>query len=300
MDEENEHLVFLAYEALLRRTAELRVPAMLKGSFVSRQYMPDPQLRRTADLDWVYMGFFDEVKSIRKHLDNWMIQATELQMDDGVQFTSFRANQFWRMIDYAMADDFPTVNTDLRCTLNGEDVDLCMDVSFNLPIEPGPIPLSYRTYQGEIIDVPYTCPISLQVAWKLHQTIVQPRYKDIFDLIILLQHPDFDEEARRNCLQSLVNECHADKVDPRRLIDYISDKEARLLESGKARQRTPGRLPTHLSDYDLSLFLTDTTRITLPPSALLHQFSSCLNQAGLTEGTMETLPLPTRRSRSPQ
>jgi hypothetical protein len=46
--------------------------------------------------------------------------VTELDLDDGVMFRSFRENAFWRYIDYAMADDFPTVNTDIAYCFKNE------------------------------------------------------------------------------------------------------------------------------------------------------------------------------------
>ena len=54
---------------------------------------------------------------------------------DGVTFTPFFQNPFWRDVDYAMSEDFPTTNTDLTCTINGQRVELSVDVSFNLDLQ---------------------------------------------------------------------------------------------------------------------------------------------------------------------
>ncbi len=208
------------------------------------------------------------------------------------------------MIDYAMADDFPTVNTDLRALVKEQWVDLQVDVSFNLPIEPGPVPILYRTFTDDTIYPPYTCPISLQIAWKLHQTLVRPRYKDIFDLIILLQNPEFDGNSRYYCLQSLVNECVVDKVNIKDLLDYISGRETERIE--QEERKTPKRsewnpprlLSSILMEWEIDEFASDPSKVTRPASALLRQFQNALLHAGITEAVMQALPPPTRRSRS--
>src|SRR5687767_5705880 len=105
----------IAYEAFIRRAAALDLPFMLKGSYVTRQYFSDPEDRIPNDLDWVYLNRLEYKDDATGAFDEWMIMISEMYENDGVHFRSFRENKFWRMIDYAMADDFPTVNTDLDC-----------------------------------------------------------------------------------------------------------------------------------------------------------------------------------------
>lgn len=228
---ELEDFQLIAYEAFIRRAAEIGMPFMLKGSYVTRQYFSNPQDRIPGDLDWLYLNPIDNVEESRKIFDDWATKVTEYFIDDGVKFRSFRENAFWRRIDYAMADDFPTINTDLVCWIDGQEFNyFSLDISYNLPLECPPVPLRYQPLRGNAFTVPYTAPIALQVAWKIHQTLVRPRFKDLFDLIFLVQHPDFDEVALGVMLQALVNECAFDEVDEKNLHWFLRYEFERLLD----------------------------------------------------------------------
>jgi hypothetical protein len=213
---EYDLLQMLTYEAFLRRAAELDMPFMLKGSYVTRQYFANPADRIPNDLDWVYMRRLDDPQDASTIFGNWMIEITEMIENDGVVFRSFREDAFWRRIDYAMADDFPTINTDLQVKEGG--VDRCqIDISFNLDIGVEPVPLLYKPLRGKPFVIPYTAPLALQVSWKLHQTLVRPRYKDFIDLVHLLRHPAFTPEVREQAKEALRKECEADGTDPGRV-----------------------------------------------------------------------------------
>lgn len=202
-------------EALLRRISLVNQPFVLKGSLLTRQYLGNPHDRYVEDIDFLYLGKINDVKHAHETFTNWMIQVTEMDLNDGITFRSFRENAFWRYIDYAMADDFPTINTDLEYSFTDEpnqSGELYLDVSFNLEMEIEPVSLEYRPVFGESFVVPYSVPLSIQVAWKLHQTIVRPRFKDLYDLAYLLSHPSYDRQALNETLQTLVNECSLDKT----------------------------------------------------------------------------------------
>jgi hypothetical protein len=227
-----EDLTIHAYEAFIRRAAELNLPFMLKGSFLTRQYFPDPQSRIPQDLDWLYLKPIDNLEDSKQIFDNWTTQVTDLTIHDGVKFRSFSENAFWRRIEYAMSDDFPTVNTDLLCWVDGEVFNyFSMDISFNLDIEVPPTPLLYKPMRGESFTISYSTPIALQVAWKIHQTLVRPRFKDLFDLIYLVQHPSFDEEALSSMLQALVNECAVDKTEMYKVVWFLKYEFEKLFLS---------------------------------------------------------------------
>jgi len=118
-----------------------------------------------------------------------------------------------KRVDYAMADDFPTINTDLQVKEGG--VDRCLiDISFNLDIGVAPVPLLYRPLRGKPFIIPYTVPLALQVSWKLHQTLVRPRIKDLFDLMHLLRHPAFTPEVLEQAKEALRKECEVGLTDP--------------------------------------------------------------------------------------
>ncbi|MFF0829912.1 nucleotidyl transferase AbiEii/AbiGii toxin family protein [Brevibacillus sp. NPDC003359] len=226
LEYEARELVVL--EALLRRIALVNMPFVLKGSLLTRQYLDNREIRDVDDIDLLYVGKIRDVEHAHETFTNWMIQVTELDLNDGIVFRSFRENAFWRCIDYAMADDFPTINTDIAYYFQGQTRDadqyneLSLDISFNLEMEKEPVPLEYRPFFGESFLVPYTVPLSIQIAWKLHQTIVRPRFKDLYDLKFLLSHTSYDNEALQETLQALVNECSIDpsvkKADMKKVI----------------------------------------------------------------------------------
>jgi hypothetical protein len=210
----------LALEAFARRAAQVEQPFMLKGSLITRQYLGPQELelaeRRVADMDWVYLIKVktDNVIPLRAVLDNWVQAITEVDIDDGIRFRNFSENQFWRMIDYAMDDDFPTVNTDLLLWIGDEEFEISLDVSLNLNIDLPPVPLLYQPVMGEAFNLPYTVPLALQIAWKLHQTIIRPRFKDLLDLTRLLKNNTIDTAAVWQALQA---ESQHDKADMSRL-----------------------------------------------------------------------------------
>lgn len=210
----------LACEAFIRRAAHVGGPFMLKGSHAGRYYFPDTGQRLPGDLDWVYLGHLNDVDEAHKIFGEWALAVTSLQLDDGVSFTSFSENAFWRHVDYAMADDFPTTSTDVSCRVGSRRVDFSFDLSFNLDLPLEPVPLKFVPLRGESFTVPKTPPLALQVAWKLHQTVVRPRIKDFYDLAHFLIHPAFDAAAREDALQAFVDECHADKVNPALLCEF--------------------------------------------------------------------------------
>ncbi|AYL95661.1 hypothetical protein HYN43_010330 [Mucilaginibacter celer] len=198
------------------------MPFMLKGSYVTRQYLPDGVERFPADMDWVYMLHLQKEKEAERIFSDWVTNITELKIDDGITFRSFTEDRFWRLMDYAMADDFPTVNTDIVCTVHGFEIGLRVDISFNLPIEQQPATLTYQPIEGEAFVVPFTVPLSLQVSWKIHQTLVRERFKDLFDLTYLVNHPAFNSEVRTQTLIALVNECKTDNVHHEKLISFFN------------------------------------------------------------------------------
>ncbi len=216
-----EEKQLIAFEGFLRRTAEINAPFMLKGSLLTRQYFDNPNMRIAQDLDFVYLEVLDEVEVSKNVFSDWTTKVTETTLFDKLTFDSFQKNAFWRSIDYAMSEDFPTVNTDLICHLEGEEIDLDLDISFNLDIDFPPEPLIYRPLFGEPFLLKYTCPYALQVSWKLHQTIVRPRLKDIFDLILLLKHEKFNAEERLKILSALKKECDKDKIKVDLLFPYL-------------------------------------------------------------------------------
>ncbi|PSK92693.1 nucleotidyl transferase AbiEii/AbiGii toxin family protein [Taibaiella chishuiensis] len=221
---DEEIQLMIAYEGFIRRSAATGLPFMLKGSYVTRQYFPANVPRIPGDLDWLCLDRFPDEETARTQLDAWATAVTRLAFDDGVRFRDFKENEFWRRIDYAMDDDFPTVNTDLKCWVADQELEFPMDVSFNLPIDLAPVPLLYKPLQGEPFTIPFSTPLALQVAWKIHQTLVRPRFKDLLDLLYLVQHKDFTPTTLQQSFAALLAECKADKTDLWKIKTFLSYK----------------------------------------------------------------------------
>lgn len=294
---ELEDFQLIAYEAFIRRATEIGMPFMLKGSYVTRQYFSNPQDRIPGDLDWLYLNPIDNVEESRKIFDDWATKVTEYFIDDGVKFRSFRENAFWRRIDYAMADDFPTINTDLVCWIDGQEFNyFSLDISYNLPLECPPVPLRYQPLRGNAFTVPYTATIALQVAWKIHQTLVRPRFKDLFDLIFLVQHPDFDDAALGVMLQALVNECDFDEVDEKNLHWFLRYEFERLLDPKEFitwelwRFQTYPICANHMVSPDLLTTIPESF------SAFGNMLAVALQKKGISKALFETnkMPKPTQ------
>lgn len=299
-----EYLVMEAHEAFIRRASQINLPFMLKGSYVTRQYFQNPTDRIPADLDWVYMETLEDEPTARQKFNEWARLVTELDLEDNVAFRSFKENEFWRSIDYAMADDFPTVNTDLLCFVNGKKIDFCLDISFNLDIEQPPVPLMYKPLSGEPFLIPNTVPISLQVSWKIHQTLIRPRFKDLFDLMHLVQHPAFDKTNLDNALQALINECSVDNVDLEKLKYFLNFEIEKLFPNNLIVEvwnvwRHNKNIVTYGGGvtYDSGHYSIDVSKLPADLTDFLKQFEACLQPAGLGIHLFENLPKPTRDKR---
>lgn len=206
----------IAQEAFLRRASIVADKQfMLKGSHVTRHYFDNIHERLPADLDFVCLTPLPDHATAHNVLSAWVEQVTSTMVDDGVQFVKFSENEFWRCIDYAMNDDFPTVSTDLVCYIDGEPRDCWLEVSFNLPVGDAMVSLTYDTPTGKFC-YPYTVGLHYQLAWKLHQTLVRPRFKDIYDLTHLVRHAT--PQVRDEALQELVNECYRDNIGKERIL----------------------------------------------------------------------------------
>lgn len=289
--EEYQKREMIAYEAFIRRASMINSPFMLKGSYVTRQYFQYPADRIPADLDWVYMHKISSHIVANELFSDWVTAITELDLDDGVTFRSFRENDFWRMIDYAMADDFPTVNTDLKCWVDETVVDLHVDISFNLDIEQPPVSLEYRPVRGEGFIIPNTVPLSLQVSWKIHQTLVRPRFKDLYDLTHLVNHSAFDQQELEKSFQALLNECKTDNVDLSKLRSFLTYDIAFLFPDNTLEETWEywrhGRLDGQYNGrpilyFDKAILITKSNSLPFDLSTFLNNFRQAMEQKGWT------------------
>ena len=135
-----------------------------------------------------------------------------------------------------MNDDFPTTNTDLSCKIDSIEIPVIgLDISWNLPLEQTPVPLDYKPQVGENFTIPFTIPLPTQIAWKLHQSIVRPRAKDLIDIILLLQSNQLDENKLEILSEVYINECIKDKISPLRIIYYASGEVFEFLSKNKGK-----------------------------------------------------------------
>lgn len=280
----------LAIDGFMRRVAVVGGPFMAKGSVIMRQYLPDPMQRPAEDIDFVYLGEADEATAAGIFTD-WLTQVTEAEVNDDVTFRSFTENAFWRGIDYAMNDDFPTTNTDLLVTVHGrEPEEIGLDISWNLPLPDAPVVMHYRPLVGESFELEHTVPLSLQISWKLHQTVVRPRYKDITDLLVLLAHPLVDREVLEKSTRAYQMECEKDYISPNRLGFFIAGRSAYWTLSMPTRPihyfRSFQPDPTEALRYSLPQGFDLSEPIELDEGTVLKaidQLAESLQKAGLTE-----------------
>ncbi len=235
LNEERKRLL-MGYEAVIRRSALTGLPFMLKGSFLTRQFFPNEVERIPVDLDWIYLEHLNNQSEAENVFNEWATKFSEIAANDEVDFRSFKENQFWRCIDYAMEEDFPTVNTDLLCYIDEKELELGLDVSFNLPVIPSVNPLTYHPLFGDSFELKYSVPIGTQIGWKIHQSLVRPRFKDFFDLIYLLVHPSFDEAQRSLMFIGLAKEMRAGSVPFNRLVTFLNFDFEKLFPEIQARE----------------------------------------------------------------
>lgn len=233
---DENYLNLLAFEGYLRRMADKEELFLLKGSLLTRQYLEDINNREALDLDFIYGEFIDKDEDARAIFTNWVTDVTETHENDNVTYKSFKENEFWRRIDYAMNDDFPTTNTDLSCKIEGYEIPVIgLDISWNLPLKEKPIPLLYKPQIGKSFTIQNTVPLPTQIAWKLHQSIVRPRAKDLIDVILLLKSNILSNEQLDTLSDVFITECHKDKIDPLRLRHYSNGEVFSFLDRNRSK-----------------------------------------------------------------
>ena len=307
----------IACDAFMRRAAQVPHPLILKGSYLTRQYFPDPAQRLFADLDFVLQPHYDDIQAATRLLSQWMQAVTTFHYpDDGVTFAPFAENTFWRNVDYAMSDDFPTVNTDFECRADGWECEANLDVSLNLNIAH-PHPFTFAT-PIDRFTMPLTTPLHYQIAWKLHQTIVRPRFKDLYDLSRLApaigslkaagcnevktgnarfsgaktatadkadanQHdnPPSAAQTLRDTLAVLADECRRDHIKPRRILDLFDYDY----------KKTFGGIKAHDIWKWERLGGTAWACPDMPdsPEATFEQYAQAMREAGFTRQNAEKL-----------
>lgn len=212
-------LKLIGNEAFLRRMNGSYEPFMLKGSFVSRLYFPEDSMRLPADLDFVYLCNVKDGEKTENFFNEWANRTALTSANDYISFTKFSS---WEDVDYQMHQDFPTIQGQIVATIVGQQVPLSLDISFNLQLFAEPVDMLYST-PIEDIYLPYTVPLAIQVAWKIHQSIVNPRFKDFYDLAYLA--PQLTQPADIDVmLNTLEYECERDNISLEKIKRFFSYK----------------------------------------------------------------------------
>ena len=269
----------IAMEAFLRRTAQFQQPLMLKGSLLTRQYFPDPTRRLPGDLDFVLLPAQASAQMAADFLSKWVQAVTTAESYDGITFAPFSKNCFWRDVDYAMNDDFPTINTDLTCHVDGEEIELSLDVSFNLNLTLNARPLSFHTPFDSFV-LPYITPLQQQIAWKLHQMLVRPRFKDIYDLGFLAQAVQSPKKVRQT-LAALAEECARDGIGRAEMLKIFAYDAAQIFIKPNMQKAW----------YEQKQYGLAAQCLDLPPSpeALFAWFAEHMRAAGFTHENIEQM-----------
>ena len=289
---ESRKKVMLAEEAFIRRASIINQPFMLKGSYVTRQYFANPLDRIPADVDWVYMLPITDPEMAYKTFNEWAQAITDLDLKDGVEFRSFARNPFWRYIDYAMADDFPTVNTDLLCWVNGEDIEISIDISFNLDFGNQSDSLNYQSLSGHDFTITHSVPLSYQIAWKIHQTLVRPRFKDLFDLMHLVTHSSFNHKLLESMLQVLIDECYVDGVSHKKIHHFLSGDFGKLFPFDNPIEMAWMHWRHGTAYYCEAKALTNVENLPTELTAFINNVINAFTKAGLGTFLMAHLPSP--------
>lgn len=225
----------VASEAFLKRASTFEHPFVLKGSLLTRQYVIADFERYVEDIDWVYPLPLKSAREAEKVFGDWIKKVTEIDIGDGIEFELFEGSivdDTWSWVDYVgNTSDFPTIKTYINGSLKtpkaNYNLRLSLDISFNIELGVPPVQVYYKPLFGEAFTVPKAVTLSQQVAWKLHQTITRPRYKDIYDLVYLMPYIQHDSAVKEQIVQELVNECIGNGDDINQLKWFISEKAIR-------------------------------------------------------------------------
>lgn len=210
LDFDNKKLYFM--EAFLKRLALVEGPFALKGSLLTRQYLEDESIRKAQDMDFLCTKKIDDKEDAYNLFSEWLNEATKINFEDGVIFSPFEDYTDWVDFSYETFDDFETVNTEVEGKYidkegKGSHFSINIDISFDFQTTAEIVPLTYKSEFFGDIPLKKTIPLPIQIAWKLHQTIISPRFKDIVDLCYLIENPLYKKEDVETTLREVKWEC---------------------------------------------------------------------------------------------
>jgi len=221
-----------AYEGFIARATSFNSPFALKGSFLTRQFCANPANRLPADLDWYCTQTFGDIEDAEKIFNIWLMTVCHSDLKDGVRFKRLDSdNIYWENSDYAMYNHFATVNTEIKAFIGDEKISLNIEISFNWSVPFEPVTIEYQPAQGAKFIVPKAAPLPIQLSWKMHQCIIEPRVKDFVDLYLLLENVNIDAHTENlvdETTKYLLAELKASDTENYRVGDFFSHNFANL------------------------------------------------------------------------
>ncbi len=226
------NLALLACESFIQRAATFDSPFVLKGSFLTRQFCPSLSDRIPADLDWYCLQKLSMVDNAMIFFNIWLMTVVNTKLNDGVEFNPLVAGNInWENTDYADYQEFTTIGTVLEATVKGQTIRFYIEISYNWPIHFTPKPILYKNSNNEQFNLSKTIPLYLQIAWKIHQCIIEPRMKDFVDLSLLLQHQSIDNEMIALIKETAEEEAIMSGVFADEFFEYNFDEDEVISES---------------------------------------------------------------------
>lgn len=282
-----DNILLVGIEGFLKDAIHIEAPFMIKGSVITRQFFPNPLMRHVRDLDWVCLEYMDDMEQAERFFSNWLTEVTEWRGNPKIWFKSFRDYNSWSSVDYGMDEDFPTTSTDLYCIIKDSAFNIDLDISFNLDLDFPPEELIYQPLLGKPFKLEKVCPYCLQVSWKIHQLLVRPRLKDIFDLIFLLRHERFNGDELEKIMYALKKECQRDGINVEGLLKYIDGRAVKESKGAFSFLNPISPLfvksPNALQEADYQAFTSKAYFPYRTYSTILTKFQQELVKCGFTK-----------------
>ena len=233
------------------------------------------------------MKRFTSPKKAQKLFNKWLKAVTSLDLDDGVKFKAFREDNYWEDMEYGLYYDdmveLSTVGTEVLFTLeDSTDPEyMSLDISLHLEWQANPVPLLYQPMSGEPFTLAYTAPLSLQIAWKLHQTLSWLRIKDVHDLVWLLKHPLYDLEAIGETVQYLVDEYYITSGNHQKNVVQLQHFLAN--EFNKLRYYTPPNYAQLWKEWEIYVAANEIKNSAASFKAMRIELQTSLEQSEFKE-----------------
>ena len=279
---EEQNMVVM--EAFLRRISASKQPFMFTGRLLARQYLNEHDIQPIRELELYYLKRIYDNQQAEQTLLQSLINVSELDLEDGIVFRSFRHQPLHQELDDAMIDSMLVTKIGYQLVTEGvvRYREVPIKISFNGVMFVQPISIHYKSILGGTFPVPNALPLSAQVAYRLYYLIVSPRFKDLYDLRYLITHPSFDHNVRSEALQILVDECGMDvyitKEQVRKIfVDDFSDLYPSLQHDLYLRQCAGHKKPKE--------FFME----------FVQELRSVMNRVGLNEQAYQQLPNPSYR-----